>query len=527
MRIMATAGYILLLWALAALIISSADSECSACKGGSATAQQDVLNSEWAVFLGKENASPQVVTSSNGLVSPQLSRQSNPSLISKSDPSQSTGSQNTGSQSTGEAANSGGSSGRSANLQRSYSSASALVPLNEANSSGIIIDISPNSTEYIPGAINIPYTWFLKQSGALLPISEIAQVLGDAGVSEYDPVLIYGECQPCGGGPSAATYVYWLMKYLGHEKLKLLDGGIDEWVKDRQPTVAKPQSLAKKNYIPRLNASLLATYEYVHSKTPQVVDARTAAEFEAGAIPDAINIPYDSVIDGKRIKDEAALRKLFEQLRLDRPVVVYTNTGVKASIVWFALNSLGYDARLYSWQDWLASRPKLPIDLLELRAQPNPAKTGDAVQITAVFQEENQSLEKGQGNEPASASGNETVLIVQGCATCGFGSPQGFADLTKTGGVVQIGSTSQAGKNAENNGFKVTAVVKGPDGAEVSRVILKRISGDEFTGFWNANVASGVYKVDIIASAGEISKTFAGELEIEVATTSKYKNLGN
>ena len=66
-------------------------------------------------------------------------------------------------------------------------------------------------------------------------MSEMAAVLGEAGISQDDAVLIYGECQPCGGGPSAATYVYWIMKYLGHENVKLLDGGIDDWVAAMQP----------------------------------------------------------------------------------------------------------------------------------------------------------------------------------------------------------------------------------------------------------------------------------------------------
>jgi len=59
------------------------------------------------------------------------------------------------------------------------------------------------------------------------------------------------------------------------------------------------------------------------------------------------------VLDGKRIKDEAALKRVFAVLSKERPVVVYTNTGIKASVEWFVLKLMGYDAKLYSWQDWL------------------------------------------------------------------------------------------------------------------------------------------------------------------------------
>jgi len=42
-------------------------------------------------------------------------------------------------------------------------------------------------------------------------------------------------------------------------------------------------------------------------------------------------------------------------------VVVYTNTGVKASMIWLALTLLDYDASIYSWRDWQAnSAPDIP-----------------------------------------------------------------------------------------------------------------------------------------------------------------------
>ncbi len=74
-------------------------------------------------------------------------------------------------------------------------------------------------------------------------------------------------------------------------------------------------------------------------------------EFGAESIPGSINIPYDSVMTNGRIKDEAKLKVLFSGIRKDKPVVVYTTTGVKASLVWFTLEIMGYDARLSTWQE--------------------------------------------------------------------------------------------------------------------------------------------------------------------------------
>ncbi len=518
MKIIRTAGYTLLLIAIFAATLSSVNGECTACKGGSPTVQQDVLNNEWAVFMGDENATPiEVVSSTNGLVTPQSSRASNPRLQAEDDSAASDKAALNVLQadpiSSGDATSATKAPLSESDPVRSKSFAAVLVPLESVNNSSIILDISPSSAEYIPGAISIPYTRFLESSGALKPVSEMARVLGDAGISQDDAVLIYGECQPCGGGPSAATYVYWIMKYLGHKDVKLLDGGIDDWVAARQPTVTEPAVLAPKNYIPSIKADLLATYEFVYSKVPEVIDARTAIEYEAGSIPGAVNIPYDTVLEGKRIKDEAPLQGLFSSLQKDKPVVVYTNTGVKASMTWLALTLLGYDARIYSWQDWQANQPHLNIELQEARAEPNPAKIGDVVQMTVIFKEENQSTSSTAADN---RTGNDTVLTIKGCATCGFGSPQGYADLSSSDGVVRIGSASQAQRSATNSGFTVLALVKRASGDQVSKVIVKRISGDEFAGIWNANVASGTYKVDIVASLDNINKTFPDAMEIEV-----------
>ena len=111
-------------------------------------------------------------------------------------------------------------------VQTKYSSAragkfaEALVPPRGVSPDDIVLDISPSATRYIEGAVNIDYDGFLGESGQLKPVSEMAKLLGDAGISRNDSLVIAGECLPCGGGPSPAIFTYWLLKYLGHEKVK-------------------------------------------------------------------------------------------------------------------------------------------------------------------------------------------------------------------------------------------------------------------------------------------------------------------
>ncbi len=245
---------------------------------------------------------------------------------------------------------------KTTHLYRSNSIKGMLVPLSEISRSEVLLDVSESVKEHLPGAVAISYEEFVQDDGALKPWSEIAGILGRAGISQDDSIVIYGECMPCGGGPASSTYVYWLMKSLGHENVRVMDGTIDDWKASGMPTTSETLIKPGVYYLPEITSEYNATYDYLLRDFPQVVDARSKEDFEYGSIPGAINIPYESVLEGDKIKDEAALERAFAMLGRDRPVVVFTQTGIKASVVWFALKLMGFDAKLYSYQDWLANQ---------------------------------------------------------------------------------------------------------------------------------------------------------------------------
>ena len=226
------------------------------------------------------------------------------------------------------------------------------APLSNISQYDVILDVNDGVSKFIPGAVHIDYLNFQNNS-TLRPASELAKILSNAGIVRNNSVLIYGECKPCGGGPAVSTYAYWIMRYLGHDpaKIRVLDGGIANWAEANNPVTNESQSRPKTNYTFEQRPELLATYEQVKNGGFQLVDARSLQEFGAESIPGSINIPYDSVMTNGRIKDEAKLKVLFSGIRKNKPVVVYTTTGVKASLVWFALEIMGYDARLSTWQE--------------------------------------------------------------------------------------------------------------------------------------------------------------------------------
>jgi thiosulfate/3-mercaptopyruvate sulfurtransferase len=496
--------------ALAAASIGGASGACSTC-GCGAGADQDAWMKEAKSFVAGEP-----VNDSSSKIESQVKTESLPkaeTLAEVEAPAK-----------TESSPEAGAPASAMASKIRSKSASAMLVPVSEAGSAEILLDVDDDPAEYIPGAIHISYMSFEDKSGLLKPVPELVKVLGDAGINERNEVVICGKCS-CQAGQSIATYVYWIMKYLGHEKVRILDGGVDDWVAMKQPTVSEPKVLPKTTYASNLNPKLLSSYDYVKNGPATIVDARTAKEFEVESITNAINIPFEEVMKDGEIKDEAALKVLFKDLDKTPPVVVYTDTGVTATVSWFALKLLGYDARLYTWADWTAHQPG--IYLKDIHADPNPARTGDIVKITATFS----SRTSQEPSESDEAGNGETVLTVMQCTVCGGGfTPQGYAIITQennTTGSVKIGgpaTSSSAG--FFNDTMTCMATITDSSGKLAGKAILKRVSSDEFSGIWNANVGQGVYKVTLDLTTPSGSKVFRDALEIEVmGLTSKYKNL--
>ena len=239
----------------------------------------------------------------------------------------------------------------SATAARSDAAKKMLVPIEEVSSSDVLLDISENATLHIKNSIAISYVQFL-HNGNLKTVKDISKTLGDAGLSPQDSVVVYGECMPCGGGPAPATLVYWMMRSMGHENVRVLDGTVEDWIAAGKGAENGTATRPPTNYTARFTDRFIATYDYVKSGKPQIVDARSLPEFGAGSIPGAINIPYNSIIDKGKIAEEIKLQKIFAILDKSRPVVVFTAQPTKGSTAWFALELLGYDAKLYSYEDW-------------------------------------------------------------------------------------------------------------------------------------------------------------------------------
>ena len=125
-----------------------------------------------------------------------------------------------------------------------------MIEIDEVSSSDVLLDVSESATEHISGSLAISYEDFMEDQKPK-SVEKITEILGQAGIRENDSLVLYGECLPCGGGPSASAYVYWIMKSLGHEKVRVFNGYVRDWKEKGLPVSSSAIVRPAAKYIPQ------------------------------------------------------------------------------------------------------------------------------------------------------------------------------------------------------------------------------------------------------------------------------------
>lgn len=242
------------------------------------------------------------------------------------------------------------------NRSDNFANGGILESVLGVSGSDVVIDAtngdSYSDQPHIKGAIHLPSKSLQYENGTLRPSPELAGIFGNAGIAIGERTVIYED----GSAPAGATFVFWVLRYLGSDNVSVLDGGLNYWRGASLSLESGPISRKPTTYEPRIRRELLADYDYVKSGKAQIVDARTFQEFGKKRIPGSISIDSATVLESGRIKSSAQLNDTFSSLRRDKPVVVYSEDGINASLVWFALQLMGYNSSLYTWNDWEAHR---------------------------------------------------------------------------------------------------------------------------------------------------------------------------
>jgi len=206
--------------------------------------------------------------------------------------------------------------------------------------------------------------------------SQFEELMSKNGIATDSEVILYGDFNNW-----FAAFVFWIFKYYGHEKIKIMNGGRKKWeLEKKQYTKDEPQ-IQRTKYVSQppnegVRAYLFDVRRALDKKDTTLVDVRSPKEFtgeitappeypmehaqRGGHIPGANNIPWATAVndtDGT-FKAIDELKKVYESKGItpDKDVICYCRIGERSSHTWFVLKYLlGYpQVRNYdgSWTEW-------------------------------------------------------------------------------------------------------------------------------------------------------------------------------
>jgi len=205
-------------------------------------------------------------------------------------------------------------------------------------------------------------------------LSDFTAALGRWGVTPQHQVVVYDASE----GALAAARMWFLLRTLGHERVAVLDGGLQRWQSLGLPVEADmPVATPAPPYPARFDESRLLDAGQVQAHLDAgglLLDARAAERFRgevepidrvAGHVPGARNRPYALSMQDGRFRPAPELAREFAQVlqgRDPREVVAMCGSGVTACHLLLALEHAGLSgARLFtgSWSGWIddPSRP--------------------------------------------------------------------------------------------------------------------------------------------------------------------------
>lgn len=204
----------------------------------------------------------------------------------------------------------------------------------------------------------------------------LAAQFADLGVRNDRRVIVYGGADE---GWGEEGRIAWTLRYLGHDKVSVLNGGFTAWVEAEGDVTRASASPQTGDFAFRLESSLRASADDVAAGPENgvvIVDTRSADEWNGsrryfpartGRIPGAVHLEWTELLDddGLLDKSSAAYARLRAKgLTTDRPVIAYCVGGVRSAFVTMALHELGFrDVRNYdgSWYEWAADRSR-PVE---------------------------------------------------------------------------------------------------------------------------------------------------------------------
>ena len=204
----------------------------------------------------------------------------------------------------------------------------------------------------------------------------LVRTLGGLGVADGVQVVAYDQ-----DNGMFASRLWWLLRWMGHTEVAVLDGGFARWIAEERPTSSGPETRPARAFIGSPRADMVAGVEEVArlsaSGSARLVDVRAPERYRGevepidrvpGHIPGAVNDHFMQNVDERGMFRSAdTLRsRLAAVLGSARPdeAVCYCGSGVTACHSLLALELAGlHGTRLYpgSWSEW-SSDPSRPVE---------------------------------------------------------------------------------------------------------------------------------------------------------------------
>ena len=200
-------------------------------------------------------------------------------------------------------------------------------------------------------------------------LEKFSKVLSKLGISPSSHVIIYDDKN----GSNAAARFWWMLKAIGHKKVQVLNGGLQEAIKIGFPTSSEVEKIEVVEKYPisewKLATANIDEVEQARNNDQNIViDVRDKNRFDgiiepldliAGHIPRAINVPFsENLNEDGFYKSAEELKQKYSEIIGDKnleDVIVHCGSGVTACHTLLALDYAGIEIpKLYvgSWSEW-------------------------------------------------------------------------------------------------------------------------------------------------------------------------------